>query len=421
MLFAAVLLLSVSFASAQVDTRLKDGQTALEKGDLATARVKLEESTRLSPKNAGAWLLLAQTYARQKESKSAIAAAQKAETLGAKDPLILQGLANFYVGMVPDYPKAAALGARYAELSPRDTTAWQRLAAFCVSAGLADPAITAGTRALANDDSAAVHSVLGSAYLLKKDWPHGIAELKTALAKNSYDEDAHFRLAQAYLLHQDFASAQSVLENARKVFDKSPQIELALGVAFYGLRKFPEAVDQFLRTMKLAPDVPQPYIFVSRILDHATDRLPEITEQCAQFEARNPKSYLGYLLHAKALIAQLPPTGFPPQAEKPFALLQKSLELKEDDSESQFQFGVLLDRKEDYAGAVKHLERSAELNPKDSAVHYRLARVYDRLGRKQEAAEQRALHEKLSEQENLSGDPAIAITPSASPDSGQKP
>jgi tetratricopeptide (TPR) repeat protein len=415
MLLPVVLLLSVSSLSAQVDARVRDGQAALEKNDLAAARKSFEEATRLQPENAGAWLLLAQVCARQKETKAALAAAQKAETIGANEPAVLQGLANFYAGIVPDYPKAAALGAQYAEKSPRDATAWHRLAVFCVSAGLPDQAIAAGARALARDDSAAIHSVLGAAYLQKRDWAKGTAELKIALDKNRFDEDAHFRLAQAYLLHQDFASAVTVLENARKTFDKSPQIELALGVALYGLRKFPEAVDQFLKTIRLAPDVPQPYIFLSRILDHATDRLPEVTQRFAEFETRNPKNYLGYLLHAKAIVAQLPPSGFPPEAQTALALIEKSVQLKEDDSEVQYQLGILLDRKQDYGEAAKHLERSAQLNPRDSAVHYALARVYARLGRKEEAAEQRALHEKLSEQENTAGPPPLSVDPAGQP------
>jgi tetratricopeptide (TPR) repeat protein len=333
---------------------------ALDKNNLAKAQTSFEQATRLAPKQAGAWLLLAQTYAKQKDQKAALAAAQKAESLGADDPQILQGLANFYATLVPDLPKAAHFGGRYAERSPQDVTAWNRLTAFCLNSGQLEPAIAAGTK---------------------------------ALKLNPYDESSHFQLAQAYLLKQDFASAISTLQNAHTTFDKSPQIELALGVAYYGARKFPEAVEQFLKTMKLAPDVPQPYVFLGRMLDHVTDRLPEMTDRFAQFEARNPKSPLGYLLHAKALIAQSS------EPETAFHLLEKSVALKEDDSETHLQMGVLLEQKRDFADAAKHLERSIQLNAKDSAVHFRLARVYDRLGRKEDAANERKIHEKLSEQE----------------------
>ena len=144
----------------------------------------------------------------------------------------------------------------------------------------------AGKRALAVDQSAASHSLLGQAYLAQKDFAHGVEELSAALKLNPYSEDSYFRLSQAYLVQLDYDHAIAVLQSARKTFDKSAQIELALGVAYYGQRKFPEAVEQFLRTIRIAPDVPQPYVFLDRMLDHAGDRLNEITALMAEFENR---------------------------------------------------------------------------------------------------------------------------------------
>ena len=40
------------------------------------------------------------------------------------------------------------------------------------------------------------------------------------------------------------------------------------------------------------------------------------------------------------------------------------------------------------------------MNAAYSAVHFQLARVYSALGRKEDAARERELHEKLAEQEN---------------------
>ncbi|MBS1875412.1 MAG: tetratricopeptide repeat protein [Acidobacteria bacterium] len=399
MLVATVLLVIAAALPPQFQAKVQEGAAALDKNDLARARAAFEQATRIAPNEAGGWLMLAQTCARQKANADALAAARKAETLGAKNPQILQGLANFYATLVPDLPKAAAMGQRYAELSPRDVTAWRRLAEFCLNAGLVDQAVAAGTRALAVDNSAATHTVLGSAYLARKDFSRGVAELALALKANPYDEGAHFRLSQAHLMAQDFAGAVEVLLNARRTFDKSPQIELALGVAYYGQRKFPEAIAQFLRTMDLAPDVPQPYLFLGRMMDHLTDRLPEMIDRFTRFQTRNPKSPIGYLLHAKAIVQSLPANGYPPEAAAAFELTQKALALEDKDAEAHYLMGVLLDRQQRYGDAAAQLERSVQLNPKDSAVHFRLARVYDRLGRKDDAVRERELHEKLSEEE----------------------
>jgi tetratricopeptide (TPR) repeat protein len=351
------------------------------------------------PENAQGWLSLARVYAKDKKPDQAVEAARKAEALGAADPGILKGLADFYATLVPDPRKAAELGERYAEKSPQDKTAWRRLAAFCLQAGLTDRAIAAGTRGLAVDDGPELRRILGAAYMQRRDFANAASQMSEVVKLNPYDEQARFELARVYLVQQDFPSAARVLENARKTFDKSAQIELALGVAYYGQRKFSEAVQQFLRTMDLAPDVPQPYVFLGRIMDHATDRLPELIARFADFERRNPESYLGYLLHAKALVAQLPASGFPAEAQTALDLVQKSLALKDDEAESHYLAGVLLERKLEFPKAATELERSIQLNANESAAHYRLARVYDRLGRRDEAEQQRALHEKLSEAE----------------------
>jgi tetratricopeptide (TPR) repeat protein len=335
-MMAAALLLLVLLP--QLEVRMREGLAALERGDLAEAQLKFEEATRSAPDNAGAWLLLAETRARQRRAQPALAAAERAEKLGSGDRDVLRGLAHFYTELQPDLSKAAQ-------------------------------------------------------------------QLERLIALSPYDEQARFQLAQAYLLRQDFPSAIRVLQDARKTFDKSPQIELTLGVAYYGSRNFTGAVDQFLKTIRLSPDVPQPYIFLGRILEHAGDRLPEAVERFASFRVRNPNNPLGYVLHAKAVIAQLPPGGYPPEAAAALDDLNKAVTLAGNSAEAHYLLGVLLDRKGDYAKAAVHLERSIALNAKDPAPHYRLARVYARLGRTQDAAEQRKIHEQLSEEEGAGRKP----------------
>ncbi len=378
---------------------VRDGVAALEQGRLAEAQAKFEQAAKLAPRQAGPWLLLAETYARQKKAQPALAAADRAEKLGWSDADVVNGLAHFFSTLQPDLPRAARLGARYAELRPEDTTAWRRVAALYLDLGQPEQAIAAARRGLPADDSAELHGVLGRAYAVRKEWPNAVAELKRALELSPYSENAHFQLAQAYLLQQKFPEAIAALENARRTFDKSPQIELALGVARYGARDFRGAVDQFLKTIRLAPGLPQPYVFLGRILEHAGGRLPEAAARFAALHERNPQNPLGYVLHAKAIVLQLPPAGYPPEAAAAFELLNRAVALKADNAETHYLLGVLLDRKGDYAAAAAQLERSVALNAKDPAPHYRLARVYARLGRKEDAAVQRRLHEKLSAEE----------------------
>ncbi|MCP5115314.1 MAG: tetratricopeptide repeat protein, partial [bacterium] len=213
-----------------------------------------------------------------------------------------------------------------------------------------------------------------------------------------------FNLAQAHLRRQDFPSAIAVLEEGRKTFDQVPQPELALGVAYYGQRRFTDAVDSFLGIMHRAPDIPQPYYFLGKMLEHASDRLPEVTERAKHFATRHPRSPVGYVLHARSIILQLPPLQHGDEAAQAHDLLQTALSIKEDQADAHYLLGTLLERKKDYAAAARHLERSIALNEKDPAPHFRLAVVYNRLGRKEDAARELARHEELSEQEGQTYD-----------------
>ena len=354
-------LLLLAPPTPQFQAKVREGVAALEQNDAAAAQKSLEQAAVLDPTSAQVWFLLTRVYEQQQNRQAALAAADKAARFAGKDSTILYNLALFYL-----------------------------------QAGKPDSSIAIGKRALTVENSYDIRNTLARAYESKKDWPNAIVQYTEAQRLAPFSEEAIFLLAQAHLQALDFPGAIKVLEDSHKTFDKSPQLELSLGVAYYGARRFPEAVDRFLRVMDLAPDIPQPYFFLGRVLEHASERLPEVIAKAETFENRHPQSPIGYTLHAKALILELPPYGFPDEARKAADLVGKAISLKEDMAEPHYLMALLLERQGDYPGAAKELERSIAINDKDPQAHFRLARIYDRLGRTEEAAAQRALHEKLS-------------------------
>ena len=214
-----------------------------------------------------------------------------------------------------------------------------------------------------------------------------------AIARNAlklfYSEDYYFQIAQLDLNRQNFAVALETLDTGRKKFSNSAQLELAAGVAYYGLRRFPEAIDAFLRTIQLDGTIEQPYVFLGRMLDQAERKLPAVTQAFAGFAARAPDSYLSNFLYGKAL-AVADDTG---AAE---ASLRKSIAQNGGYWESRFELGLLLERRQKFDDAARELKTSADLNPRDPVIHYHLARVYDRLGKTAEAQAERELHARLA-------------------------
>lgn len=383
------------------DADLQQGLAALNRNDLATAQSKLETASRLHPRHPQVWLALAQVYLKSNRKKDAEMAAHVAESFGRDDPRMLHGLAIYY-RETQNFAKAAALESRYAAQAPSDRQAPARAIELFLKAGQPKAAIELAGKTLVADNRAELHDLLGKAYEADGQSVKAVLEMQQALRLDPYEESYYFDLAQLLLEHQNFDAAIQTLEAGRKVFDKSAQIELALGVAYYGQRRFSDAVNSFLRTITLAPAVEQPYVFLGRILDQADARLDETTRRFAEFAAANPKNYLGHFLYGKALIAQ---SGKPAEAE---AALRKSIALNDAYWESHFELGVLLERKRDFAGAARELQRSIQLNARNPAPHYRLARVYDRMGQSERAKTERSRHEALMAEEKAAAQKAAA-------------
>jgi tetratricopeptide (TPR) repeat protein len=203
------------------------------------------------------------------------------------------------------------------------------------------------------------------------------------------EPELYFAATQPSLQAQNFGEAATVLEAGRKRIGRNAQIELALGVAYYGLRRFEESADAFLHSIEEDPSPDQPYLFLGRMLDQIPTRLKEATERFSQFEANRPENPAGYLLHAQGLNAQ----GI--ERDKAQALLEKSIALDNSNPIAHFELANLLDRKQNFEAAAGEFERAAALKPDDAATHYRLSRDYDRLGRREAAEKERQIHAAL--------------------------
>jgi tetratricopeptide (TPR) repeat protein len=316
------------FASSAYDDSFRAGLTALQSGDLASARTNLEAARKVAPRDGRVWVALSQTYWRLHKDAEAEDAAAKAAVLAPEDPVVLQGLAIYY-SETKQPLKAARAQAKY---------------------------------------SAKVSE-------------HGGAGERAA--------ELYFEAARPLLDQQQFAEAAVILTEGVARGLKSAQLELALGVSYYGLRRFDDAADSFLRTIEISPETEQPYTFLGRILDQIPGRLPQVTRRFAEFESAHPESAAGYLLHAKALDAQSI------EPETALRLIEKSIAINGGDASAHFEMGTVLDRLQRFADAVVEFERAADLAPSDPAAHYRLARDYDRIGNHEAAQLEREKHAQL--------------------------
>lgn len=348
-LFFPVLLFLVT--PQQARELLQKGLMELQQGNLAAAQADLEQASAEDPQNAYIWSALAEVYLRDHQAARAGSAAKKAEEHAHGDPVVEHALALYY-SRAGDYADAARDEEIYAGSVKADRDATARAAAWYLAAGNSGKA--------------------------------------TALAKQTASNpDQAFQLAQLFLRDQQFGPAAEIIEAALGTHPDDAQLVLALGVARYGQRRFEEAITAFLKVIHLSPGVPQPYLFLSRMLDQAGPHLPEIVSLTREWADKNPDNAGAQLALAKALLASDPASH---EAE---TLLRRSIALNGNDWDAHYQLGVVLEQAHQYPAAADQFQQAITLRKSEPMPHYQLARVYDRLGKPDQAAAERAIHNRL--------------------------
>ena len=312
--------------------------------------------------------------------------------LAGNNALALHALAYFH-SETGNFAKAASFEARYAELTPRDEAAVPRAVDLYLKGRQPEQAIELADRALAKKDRADLRFLLGKAYALQQQPAKAAEQMRRAAGLDPYQEDYYFEAARQYTEAGNAPAAIEVIEAGKKVFAKSAQLELMLGVAYYAIQQYQQAVDSFLRTIRIDPTVDQPYVFITRSMDHTPSRMPEILEAFKARAQSSPDNYLSDYFYGKALLMQ-------GDDDRPAeALLRKSVSLNDGYWESHLELGKALEQEGQMEAAARELRRSIELNPKSATAHFRLGRVYEQLGKPDEAQAEYTVQQRLIDEE----------------------
>ncbi len=391
-MFLAIALVAIAQATvpaAGAKELLRSGLVALQHHDLAEAKHDLQQASTLAPEDPYVWASLAQVYWKLNDKAQALQSAGKAAQYSSGNPAVLHGLAIFYAE-AQEFAKAAELEKQYAESPAADRDAAARAAQLYLNAGDAREALALAQNNAAANSSAASEDLLGRAQAANGNGEEGLRHLAAAYKADPVSGPIAFDYAQALLTKQDFLSAANVLQPASQANPGDAQLVLALGVARYGQRRFEEAIAAFLKTIQIDPTIPQPYVFLGRVLDQAGNRLGEITADYQAWYRRYPKRFEPAYLLAKAKLAG---GGDASEAEK---LLRQSIMEKDDYWASHFELGQVLAKQHRYPEAATELQRAVALNPKEAMPHYHLARVYERMGKAEKAKQERELHAQLT-------------------------
>lgn len=223
-----------------------------------------------------------------------------------------------------------------------------------------------------------------------------VVHLQEAIRKNPQIESNYTDLGNLLLRTQNFNEAVLVLEAAQKKFPISAQAALSLGVAYYGLRRFPDSVAALLQAGKLDDTAEQPIAFLARMPEHWGDRKSDVVTLFAAYAKKHPRSALAHFALGRA-------TGNPDE-------LREAIKLNPRIVDAHIELGSVLERDRDFKAAITAFRRAADLAPRNPVPHYRLSRLYARTGESELAERERALHEKLAAEEKAELDRRQAAT-----------
>jgi len=362
--FVAAALLFFWADPSSFEAVFRSGLVALGENRLEVAQKDLETAARLKPADPEVWLALAQTYRKRNQVAAATSAISRAESLAGNNLTALNGLI-LYFSQSGEYQKAASFASRVVQ----------------------------------KQDRADLRVIMGEADEAEHRPKEAAEQFEHAIRLNPYEEDYYFRAARAYALAGDPPSTIKVVAAGKKIFANSEQLELMLGIAYYALQRYTEAADTFLSAIRMDSSVPQPYVFLGRMMDHAPSRLPQILAAFKALADKAPDDYLGNFLYGKALLQS---GGDEDRAGE---LLRKSVSLKADYWESHLELARALELKGRFDDAARELRRAIELNPKSATAHFRLGRVLDRLGQPDAAKAEYAIQSKLIDDEESRFDP----------------
>jgi len=212
------------------------------------------------------------------------------------------------------------------------------------------------------------------------------------------NESNIFDWGSELLLHRTLEPAIEVFQKGFERFPNSARMAIGLGMAYYSLGKYDDAVKSLLRAADLAPSDPRGYPFLSRAFDSSPSQAEDVIERFRRYAQLEPASGQALYYYAVSLWkgkrAQDPNVDLS-QIE---SLLKKSIALAPNLAEAHLQLGNLYSDQRKYREAIPEYLKARELNPDLADVHYRLAQAYVRTGENDLAQEELRTYQQLRTQ-----------------------
>jgi superkiller protein 3 len=260
--------------------------------------------------------------------------------------------------------------------------------------------------------SAPAHNALGTLLQSEGKLEAAAEEFRVALQSDPHFAYAAYNLAQVLITQKRYPAAIFYLQNALKSSppaDLSPQLQVALGVAYAesgdsdqaiatlreAIKSHPDlaeahfnlaalyakrgpalgyqsAITEYKETLRIDPRDDEARLSLAKVLTNLgnfTDAIPYLKE----YVRRNPQGYEGYHQLGTAYAGSN-------QLDQAAEALARAEKLKPRDYDIRYDLGAVLARMGRIGEAIAQLESAVKLNPKGAEAHYQLAMALRKKG-----------------------------------------
>jgi tetratricopeptide (TPR) repeat protein len=204
-------------------------------------------------------------------------------------------------------------------------------------------------------------------------------EYETA-ARMDPSEKNVFDLGSDLLKHNAFSPALKVFEFGAGRYKASARIRVGLGIAYYSVGRYDEAVQTLCKAVDLDPKDTKALDFLGKMYDVSPRYADEVTKRLARFAAIYPDNSAANYYYALSLRKRVSSTDAHSTDKEVEAHLIKAVQLKPNFAAGHFELGLLYEDQKRDSDAIRQYELAIKYEPNLVKAHYHLARLYRKSG-----------------------------------------
>jgi tetratricopeptide (TPR) repeat protein len=220
-------------------------------------------------------------------------------------------------------------------------------------------------------------TIIGIAHYGLGEFAAAVPDLKEAATADPKNLPFRLMLAQSYLASKQYSQVLDVYHEILLLNAESAEADMLAGEALDEMKDHAGAIAQFRAAVKADPKVPNVHFGLGYLLWSQS----QYEEAAKEFQAElvnvpDSEQSMAYLADAEIRMSQ-------PEAARP--LIEQAIRIDPRMELPHLDLGILNSDAGHNEVALREFQEAAKLSPGDVNAHYRLARLYQSMGRKDEA------------------------------------